>query len=179
MRPSLRCCSERELFQSSQTQSQLSREHVLVSLGLRKSSPTAKYLESDMKIGKLHGMKYDTMESSSGYPTFSKLHLAKALNMPEEEMDKVEKDFAKAAGSVHTETEESPSKKQKVDKGGSAEDKEQAKHEMSEAEAKTFKQEVLSEIQEMMLYGVETERVTWLKDRSREVLTVAMGSSSL
>ena len=95
------------------------------------------------------------------------------------DIDKVEKDFAKAAGSVHTETEESSSKKQKVDKGESAEDEEQAKHEMSEAEAKTFKQEVLSEIQEMMLYGVETERVTWLKDRSREVLTVAMGSSSL
>ena len=56
---------------------------------------------------------------------------------------------------------------------------EQAKHERSEAEAKTFKQEVLSEIQEMMLYGVETERVTWLKDRSREVLTVAISSSSL
>ena len=61
---------------------------------------------------------------------------------------------------MHTETEESSCKKQKVDKGESAEGKEQAKHEMSEAEAKTFKQEVLSEIQEMMLSGVETERVT-------------------
>ena len=119
------------------------------------------------------------MESSIGYPTFSQLHLAKPLNMTEEEMDKVEKDFAKAGGSVHTETEESSSKKQKVDKGESAEGNEQAKHEMSEAEAKTFKQEVLSEIQEMMLSDVETEGATWLKDRSREVLTVAMGSSSL
>ena len=71
--------------------------------------------------------------------------------MTGEEIDKVEKDFAKAAGSVHTETEERSSKKQKVDKGDSAEDEEQAKHERSEAEAKTFKQEVLSEIQEMML----------------------------
>ena len=94
-------------------------------------------------------------------------------------MDKVEKDFAKAAGSVNTETEESSSKEQKVDKGESAESKEKAKHAMSEADAKTFKQEVVSEIQVMMLSGVETERVTWLKDRSREVLTVAMGSRSL
>ena len=155
------------------------QENVLVSLGLRKSSPTAKYLKSEMKIGNLHGKKYDTMESSSAYPTFRKLHLAKQLNMTEKEMDNVEKDFAKAAGSVNTETEKSSSKKQKVDKGESAESKEKAKHAMSVADAKTFKQEVLSEIQEMMLYGVETERVTWLKDRSREVLTVAMGSSSL
>ena len=59
------------------------------------------------------------------------------------------------------------------------EGKEEAKHEKSEAEAKTFKQEVLSEIQEMMLSDVETERVTWLKDRSCEVLPVAMSSSSL
>ena len=134
------------------------QENALVSLGLRKSSPTTKYLESEIKIGKLHGKKYDTMESSIGYPTFSQLHLAKPLNMIEEEMDKVEKDFAKAGGSVHTETEESSSKKQKVDKGESAEGNEQAKHEMSEAEAKIFKQEVLSKIQEMMLSGVETER---------------------
>ena len=60
-------------------------------------------------------------------------------------------------------------RKQKVDKGESAEAKEQAKHELSEAEAKTFKQEVLSGIQKMMLSGVETEMVTWLKDRSCEV----------
>ena len=41
------------------------QEHVLVSLKSRKSSPTTKYLETEMKIGKLHGKKYDTMESSS------------------------------------------------------------------------------------------------------------------
>ena len=113
------------------------QENVLVSLKSRKSSPTAKYLESEIKFGNLHGKKYDTMESSSAYPTFRKLHLAKALDMTEEDMDNVEKDFAKAAGSVHTETEEGSCKKQKVDKGESAEGKEQAKHEMSEAEAKT------------------------------------------
>ena len=39
------------------------QKNVLVSLGLRKSSPTAKYLKSEMKIGNLHGKKYDTMES--------------------------------------------------------------------------------------------------------------------
>ena len=94
-------------------------------------------------------------------------------------MDKVEKDFAKAAGSVNTETEKSSSKEQKVDNGESAESKEKAKHAMSEADAKTFKQEVFSEIQVMMLSGVETERVTWLLDRSREILPVAMSSSSL
>ena len=80
------------------------QEIVLVFSVSRKSSPTAKYLESEMKIGNLHGKKYDTMESSSAYPTFRKLHLAKQLNMTEKEMDNVEKDFAKAAGSVNTET---------------------------------------------------------------------------
>ena len=115
------------------------QENVLVSLKSRKSSPTTKYLESEMKIGKLHGQKYENMESSSAYPTFRKLHLAKPLNMTEKEMDNVEKDFAKAAGSVNTETEESSFKKQKVDKGESAESKEKAKHAMSEADAKTFR----------------------------------------
>ena len=51
------------------------------------------------------------------------MHSAKPLNMTGEEIDKVEKDFAKAAGSVHTETEERSSKKQKVDKGESAEER--------------------------------------------------------
>ena len=74
------------------------QENVWVSLGLRKSSPTVKYLESEINIGRLHWKKYDTLESSSEYPTCSKLHLAKALNMTEEDMDNVEKDFAKASG---------------------------------------------------------------------------------
>ena len=40
---------------------------------------------------------------------------------------------------MHTETEEGSCKKQKVDKGEPAEGKEQAKHAMSEADAKTFR----------------------------------------
>ena len=39
------------------------QENVSVSLELRKSSPTAKYLESQIKSGKLHWKKYDTLES--------------------------------------------------------------------------------------------------------------------
>ena len=74
------------------------QKHVLVSLGLRKSSPTAKYLESDLKIGTLHGKKYDTMESSSAYPTLRKLHLAKQLNMTRRGDGQSREGFRKSRG---------------------------------------------------------------------------------